>query len=218
MTKTTEQREKDLTDGVTWVVVTAWEKAISGFEKDLKAPIFMKSGNIAAFAAQYDKLQSTFNKQMDKKKSAIDGFDNAGDQLDKIGKEKGDLKKELEDVITDADASLKFADSPTPDRAITDWENAFKDHQDVSKEEKGIFDRWTKLSANEDKLYSDAIGKAKKELASANSELKASNDQLNALEKRMRDAVVAYSNTATSMNRQDIASAVRGFLAIFAKA
>ena len=98
------------------------------------------------------------------------------------------------------------------------WENDLKTFQDIGKEQKAVFDRWMKLNADYNKVVADAIAKAKKELAAASSALKSTNDQLNALEKRMRDAVAAYSNTATAMNWQDIAAAVRGFLAIFAKA
>ena len=105
MTKTAEQREKDLKAGPTWVVVTAWEKAISGFEKDLKAPIFLKGGNVAAFAAQYDTLQSAFNKHLDKKTAAADSFDSVQKQMDKIDAEILGLRKELVDIVVDENAS-----------------------------------------------------------------------------------------------------------------
>jgi chromosome segregation ATPase len=218
MTKTAEQREKDLKAGVTWVVVTAWEKAISGFEKDLKAPIFLKSGNVGALAGQYDALQSTFNKNIDKKTAAKDGFDDLSKQLDKTVAEVKGLYKELTDISADEAASIKTQDSDAPEDVIAHWENYLKEKQDATKEQKGVFDRWMKRVTDTLKIVADAIAKAKKELAAANAALKSTNDQLNALEKRMRDAVAAYSNTATSMNRQDIASAVRSFLAIFAKA
>ncbi len=84
MTKTAEQREKDLNAGPTWVVVTAWEKAIWGFEKDLRAPIFLKGGNVAAFAAQYDTLQSAFNKHLDKNTAAADSFDGVQKQWTRL--------------------------------------------------------------------------------------------------------------------------------------
>jgi len=217
MTKTAEQRETDLTKGVTWVVVTAWEKAISGFEKDLKAPIFLKCGNVGALASQYDALQSTFNKQIDKKTAALDGFDDVGKQLDNATTERDGLLKELGDITDDMNASVTMK-VDTPEATIASWENTLKEQQDINKEQKAVFDRWMKRGASDAKMISDAIAKAKKEFSAANAALKTTNDQLNALEKRMRDAVTAYSNTATSMNRQDIASAVRSFLAIFAKA
>lgn len=72
MTKTVEQREKDLKAGPTWDVASAWSKAIGGFEKELKAPIFLKSGNVAALAAQYDTLQSTVQ-QKPRQEDSSDG-------------------------------------------------------------------------------------------------------------------------------------------------
>lgn len=217
MTKTVEQREKDLKAGPTWDVANAWDQATSKFQKDLKAPIFLKSGNVAALATHYDTLQSTFNKNLDKKTAATAGFDDVGDKLDKGGDERDSLLKELTDIVDDQNASQNVK-ADTPESIIASWENTLKEQQDVNKEQKAVFERWMKRGASDEKMISDAIAKAKKEFSAANAALKTTNDQLNATEKRMRDAVTAYSNTATSMSRQDIASAVRSFLAIFAKA
>jgi chromosome segregation ATPase len=218
MTKTADQREKDLKDGPTWVVVTAWSQAISGVQKDLNAPIFLKSGNVGALADRYDKLQSEFNKNREKKSAAVDLFDTTNGQLDKIEKEVDGLAKEIGAIAKDENASVKTQTSDDPQAVITEWENTLKASQDQDKATKVVFDRWTKLNANYDKVMSDAIAKVKKDVAAAQAGLNSTNTQLNALEGEMRKVVGAYQNTATEMNRQDIASAVRGFLAIFAKA
>jgi archaellum component FlaC len=218
MTKTAEQREKDLKEGVTWVVVSAWSDAIAKVQKDLNAPIFLKSGNVGALADRYDKLQSEFNKNREKKEAATDLFDASADQLDKIEKELEGLAKELDDIAKDENASIKPRKSDDPQAVITEWENTLKAGQGQSKAEKAVFDRWTKLDANYEKVVSDAIAKVKKEVATAQAGLNSANSQLNALEGEMRKVVGAYQNTATEMNRQDIAAAVRSFLAIFAKA
>jgi archaellum component FlaC len=218
MTKTVEQREKDLTEGVTWVVATAWSQAVSKVQKDLNAPIFVKSGNVAALADRYDKLQNEFNRNLGKKKAAVDLFGASESQLDKMDKETTGLLKEITDIANDESASVKKQGSGDPQAVITEWENSLKACQGQSKANKAVFDRWMKLDANYEKVMSDAIGKVKKEFAAAQAGLNGTNNQLNALEGEMRRAVGAYQNTATEMDRQDIAAAVRSFLAIFAKA
>ena len=186
MTKTAEQREKDLKEGVTWVVATAWSNAISGVKKDIGAKIFLKSGNVEALADRYDKLQSEFNKNREKKTAAVDLFDAARTQMEKIDKEIEGLSKEITDIAKDESASVpKDQKSDEPQARITAWENGLRSNQDQDKAQKAVFDRWEKL---------------------------------NALEGEMRKVVGLYQNTATEMDRQDIASAVRSFLAIFAKA
>jgi hypothetical protein len=218
MTKTAEQREKDLKEGVTWVVVTAWEQAISGIENDLKAKIFMKSGNVGALADRYDKLQSEFNKHRDKKAEAVDLFEKAGDDITKSRKEYGDLLKEISDISKDESASVPEQKSDDPEAVIAAWENFLKATQGTDKAQKAVFARWEKLDASNEKTISDTVAKVKKEVAAAQTGMNSVNSQLNALEGEMRKVVGAYQNTATDMNRQDIASKVRGFLAIFAKA
>lgn len=218
MTKTADQREKDLKDGVTWVVVTAWSQAISDVKKDLNAPIFLKSGNVEALAGRYDKLQNEFNKSREKKTAAIDLFDTAVGQLEKIDKEMAGLLKEITDIADDENASIKAGSADDPQAVITEWENGLRATQDRDKATKAVFDRWTKVSSNAEKVMSDAITKVKKEIAATQGVLNSTNAQLNALEGEMRKAVGTYQNTATEMNRQDIATAVRSFLAIFAKA
>jgi len=218
MTKTVDQREKDLKDGPTYVVVSAWEQAISGVENDLKAKIFLKSGNVAALADRYDKLQSEFNKNRDKKREAVEHFEDVQDPLEKIDKEIAGLMKELSDIAKDESASVKKQTSEDPQAVITQWENYFRASQDQDKATKAVFDRWTKLNGTYEKTLSDTIAKVKKEVAAAQAGLNSTNSQLNALEGEMRKVVGAYQNTATDMNRQDIASKVRSFLAIFAKA
>lgn len=218
MTKTAEQREKDLKDGPTWVVVTAWSNAVSGVKKDIGAKIFLKSGNVEALADRYDKLQNEFNKNREKKTAAIDLFDPASAQLDKLDKEIAALDKELEDIVKDENASIKVQKSDDPQAVITEWENTLKASQDGDKAQKAVFDRWTKVNATYDKVIADTLAKVKKEMAAAQAGLNSTNSQLNALEGEMRKVVGLYQNTATEMDRQDIASAVRSFLAIFAKA
>ena len=218
MTKTVDQREKDLKEGVTWVVVTAWTDAISGVKKDLNAQIFLKSGNVGALADRYDKLQSEFNKNREKKSGTVDAFDTARSQLEKIDKEIDALEKQISDITKDENASVKAQKSDDPQAVITEWENNLRAGQDGDKALKSVFDQWTKLNNSYEKLLSDTIAKVKKDVAAAQGGMASVNTQLNALEGEMRKVVGVYQNTATEMNRQDIASAVRSFLAIFAKA
>jgi hypothetical protein len=177
-----------------------WGKAISGFEKDLKAPIFLKNGNVAALASAYDALQQKFVSEIKKMDAARDDFAELVKQVEDRAAAKAVSQKRLYDIVGDANALLQRY----PDKAdqIAIWETWFKDVEDGQKQEKAVFDQWTKLSANIETVISAAIAKAKKDRGSQ--EIGATNDQLNALEKRMRDMVAAYSNTATSINGQDI--------------
>jgi hypothetical protein len=216
MTKTVDQREKDM-KGVTWNMVTAWEEAVSKVQKDLNAPIFLKNGNVGVLAARFDKLQVEFNKSREKKNGATDLFGATKDELTKGGKERADLLKEIGDIATDENASVKRIGSDAAQDLIPEWENLLRASQDKGKAQKAVFDRWMKTNANSEKVITDVVAKVKKEVAAAQGELSSTNSQLNGLESEMRKVVGAYQNVATDMNRQDIASAVRSFLAIFAK-
>jgi hypothetical protein len=218
MTKTADQREKDLKEGVTSSVASAWSDAASKFQKDLNAPIFLKNGNVAALVARYDKLQEEFDKSRVKKKLSVDVFEAADSQIEKFSTEGEGLLKELTDIANDESASYTVKDADDPQAVITNWENALKAGQGTNKAQKAVFARWEKLGASVEKIAADAIAKAKKEVASAQAVLNSTNSQLNATEGEIRKVIGLYQNVATDMNRQDIASAVRGFLAIFAKA
>lgn len=217
MTKNVDQREKDL-KRITFLVVSAWLGAISSVKKDLDAKIFQKSGNVETLAGRYDKLQDEFNKQRERKTGAIELFESADAQLEKISQELDGLLKEITDIAKDEGASVKTRDSDDPQAVITEWDNLLKVAQGESKAVKAVFDRWGKLGTNAEKLISDTLAKVKKEVAAGQAGMNSINSQLNALEEEMRKLVGVYGNTATEMNRQDIAAAVRSFLAIFAKA
>jgi len=195
-------------------VASEWRKAISGFEKDLKAPVFLKNGNVAALASQYDALQQKFIGEMKKMAAASDDFADLVKQVEQRRAAKDVLQKKLDGIVGGANAPLDHY--PDINDLIAIWETWFKDVQRGHKEEKAVFDQWTKLSANIETVIAAAIATAKRDRGSE--DIGATNDQLNALEKRMQDTAAAYSNTATSINRQDIASAMRKFLAVLAKA
>jgi hypothetical protein len=195
-------------------VASEWGKAISGFEKDLKAPIFLKNGDVTALASAYDALQQKFVSEIKRMDAARDDFADLVKLVDERDAAKAVLQKRLSDIVGDANAPLHRY--PDPADLIAIWETWFKAVADRQKEEKAVFDQWTKLNANIETVIAAAFAKAKKDRGSQ--DISATNDQLNALEKRMRDMVAAYSNTATSINRQDIASAVKKILAVFGKA
>ena len=87
--------------------------------------------------------------------------------------------------------------------------------QELIKADKAVFDRWTKVNASREKMVADTNAQIKKDLTAAKAAMASTNTQMNALEGEIRKAVGSYNATATDMNRQDIASAVRGFLAAF---
>ena len=105
-------------------VASEWGKAISGFEKDLKAPIFLKNGNVAALASQYDALQQKFVSEIKRMDAARDDFANLVKQVDERKAAKAVLQKRLFDIVGDANARL----DRYPDIAdlIAIWETWFK--------------------------------------------------------------------------------------------
>jgi len=74
-----------------------------------------------------------------------------------------------------------------------------------------------KLNDNYLKSMSDTISKVRKELDAAKSAMNSANADLNSLEAQMRAAVVNYDKVAISMNRPEIAKAVRSFIEVFGK-
>jgi chromosome segregation ATPase len=212
MTKTVEQRDKDAANAES--LTNAWAAATLKFQKDLAAPIFSKSGNVGALVIRYDKLQDEFAKNRNRKAAATDLIKPVSEKLAKAKKELEDLLKELTDAANDERATIKDT-ADDADAALAQGESYLKALQELDKADKAVFDRWTKVNANREKLVSDANAQMKKELTAAKAGMASANTQLNASEGEIRKVVGSYNATATDMNRQDIASAVRGFLAAF---
>jgi chromosome segregation ATPase len=218
MAKTVDQRVKELNDGVTWVIANNWDNAIAKFQKELNAPNFKSLGSMAGLAANFDKAQSTFEQNVKKKDDAKKLFESAAAPLAKMHTQTDGFKKDLDDIVKDAAAARKqIADADNVDDMLKNAEETLKAQEDVNKERKSIFDNWMKVDVNHAKVIADTIAKVKKEVAAAQAALNSSNTQLNSLETQIRALVVKYENTARSMDREDIAAAVRGFLHVFGK-
>lgn len=214
MARSVEQRIKELVEPTTRAYLVAdWTSNTSGFSKELNAPIFKKSGDVAALAKRYDTAADNFINSAKKKDDAKKLFEASQAPMAKSVKEFVGLKKELEDISSDENASLKLiADAAKTEDILSNWEEGLKAQQDLNKLRKTIFDRMLKCGEEYAKQQVDTIGKVKKEIATVQASLAGANNEMNALEAQIRAIIVNYQKTALEMDRKDIADAVRGYL------
>ena len=217
MAKTVEQRIKELVTPTTrCYLVTNWTEMSSPYQKELNAPIFKGQGDVAALAKRYDAAADNFIKFDKQKDDAKKLFDDGTTALGKIKTQSDGLKKELEEVATDAGAAKQTVNNATKvEDMLNNWEETVKVMVDLNKERKAIFDRMSKLGEDYLKSLNDTIGKVKKAVDAAKSGLNSSNTELNALEGQIRSIIVKYQKTALDMDRKEIADAVRGFVTLF---
>lgn len=219
MAKSVEQRTKELVEPTTrCYLVSNWSEATSAHSKDLNAPIFKKLGDIAGLANRYDAAADNFIKFDKKKDDAKKLFDSGKPNVDKFGKQLEGLKKELDDIVKDEQASLsKVKDATKVEDHLNNWEELLKGQHDLNRERKAIFDRMLKVGEEVAKARSDVIASVKKEVDAAKAALTSTNNELNTLEAQIRTAVINYQKTAIDMDKRDIADAVRGFLGVFGR-
>lgn len=217
MAKTSADRSKTLHDGPTWVLETNWEQQTDKYQKELSAPNFRAKGNMVALAKEFDVAQNKFVAAMYKKDKATDIYETAQGELEKLEAQMGGIDKKIGDIVNDEAASVKFADAQSVEEITKNWEKTLTVNQSLDKEAKSLFDSQLKVYLDYTKKIADTIAQVKKEVATQQSAMDSANAQLNGLETRMRATVDAYAGVANSMNRPEIATAVRSFLAIFAK-
>lgn len=218
MAKSVDQRTKEMNEDRIFNFVNNWDSDTGKFKKELDAPNFRSQGNMVALCASFDKAQSTFEQNMQRKEDAKKFFDAGQAQLEKGRAQQDSFKKDLDDIVADAAKSRNTVDDADKvEDILKNWEETLKAQQDLNKERKSIFDNWIKADANHLKVITDTIDKVKKEINAAKSVLESTNAQLNGLESQIRALVTKYDNTARSMNRPEIGAAVRGFLHVFGK-
>jgi chromosome segregation ATPase len=215
MASTVEQRLKDLTDPTT--LASDWAGIKSGF-KELDAPIFRSAGDLAGATKRYDAATKTFLDFAKKKDDAKDIFAAGAPVLQSLGAKIDDMKKEIDDTGADAATTIKeIADAKTVEDGLLNSTESIKAQQDLNKERKAIFDSLMKLYDSYLKQMIDTRDKVKAAVDAANAGLTRANADLVTLEAQIRNSVVAYQKVALSMNRKDIADAVRKLSADFGK-
>jgi chromosome segregation ATPase len=215
MASTVDQRLKDLTEPST--LASDWAGIKSSF-KELDAPIFRSAGDLAGATKRYDAAAKTFLDFVKKKDDAKDIFATIKPQMDSIGTKIDDMKKEIQDTGEDAATTIKkIVDPQTVEEGLQNVTEYVKAQQDLNKERKAIFDTLNKLYESYLKALIETRDKVKAALDAANAGLNRANSELVALEAQIRNAVVAYQKVAISMNRKDIADAVRKLSADFGK-
>lgn len=214
MATTVEERIKEM-DAAQREIAPAWDKAIVKFQKDIAAPAFKKNGDIRALAQHFDSVQSKFEGTRNAREDAGDLIEAGWTEFMKMGARTAGLENQLKTLFDDARASVKSTQSKTLDDRLNGWEELLKEHRDLNKEKKNIFDEIVKVGADRVKMISDTSAKVQAAMKSANERLATYNTELNRAEEQIRSAAVKYQKTANDMSRQDIADAVRGFLKVF---
>jgi chromosome segregation ATPase len=214
MAKTREQRTKELTKPS--AVRAAWG-AINAKYKEFNAPIFLKLGNIAGRAQDYDNATKAFldaaKKKEDSKKLSADIVK----QVKTVDTRVDGLNKERDSVKADEEASMKEMGGDTPEDYLEALDNSMKKQQDVNKATQSIFDNIIKALDSRVKAMSDGYDKLEKAVNDANSALDQANKDIDAAEQDIRKFVRAYYATALDMNKKDMADAVNKLIAEFGK-
>jgi hypothetical protein len=214
MGKTREQRAKELTKPS--AVRAAWG-AVNAKYKELNAPIFLKLGNIAGSAKDYDDATKAFLDAVKKKGETIKIFDECAKQKETVAKKFDGLNKELDSVKDDEKASLKTSGGTDPEDYLERLENLVKGQEDLNKARQSIQDNLMKTAESIVKLYVDAQDKMEKAINTANSDLDKANKDMDVAEQDIRKCVRAYYSTALDMNKKDMADAVNKLLTEFGK-
>ena len=82
MARSVEQRIKELVEPNTRAyAVTNWNDSTSNFAKDLNAPIFKKSGDVASLAKKFDVAGDNFIAASKKKDDSKSLFDTSNDAM-----------------------------------------------------------------------------------------------------------------------------------------
>lgn len=214
MGKTRDQRAKELTKPS--AVRAAWG-AVNAKYKELNAPIFLKLGNIAGRAKDYDDASKGFLDAMKKREESVKIADDCKKQLDANGKKIDDLNKELDSTKDDLEASLKVAGGGQAEDWLETLDNSIKVQQDMNKAKETIFDNLVKAQDARLKVLTDAHDKMEKAIDSANADLDKANKDMDAAENDIRKFIRSYYATALDMNKKDMADAVNKLVTEFGK-
>ncbi|MBL0086642.1 MAG: hypothetical protein IPP44_08135 [Ideonella sp.] len=212
MAKTPDQRVQELKGGVMWVLANVWDAETSKVRKDLDASAYK---TIAGLAKRFDAAQDKFSQGIDKKDKSKDIFKKLSGDLEKTINQIDALHQTLEELRTDAEATVKNKSGDSLDDLISEWEEGLKENQAVTKEQKACFDQLTKLNESMNKVLADTLGKARAQADAVKSEMSSANNELNALEAQIRSAVISSEAAAIKQNKLDVAKAVKAVLKVF---
>jgi len=211
---TVDERIREM-DAARREIEAAWDKAVAKFQKDIAAPAFKKIGDIKALAHEFDVVQSKFEGTRNTRDDAEQLIEDGWTEFIKLGARTQTLQVQLTRIFDDARASVKSRPPKTLEDKLNNWDELLKEHRDLNKETKDIFDEILKVGADRVKMISDTGAKVQAAMKSGNSRLASFNAELNGLEDQIRSAVMKYQKAALDINRKDTADAVRGFLKVF---
>ena len=213
--KTREQRTKELTTPS--AVRAAWG-AINAKYKDFNAPIYLKIGNIAGRAKDYDDGTTLFLDTVKKKQDDTKKFlDDTLKQYDTQGKKIEDLKKEIDSTRDYMRAGKKLSGGAEPEDMLERIDELAKGTDDLISERQSIFDNLMKAYQAMEKLLSDARDKMEKTIDTANATLDKANKDIDAAELDIRKYVRGYYQNALDNGKKDMADAVNKLLGEFGK-
>lgn len=215
MAKTSEQRTKELTKPS--AVRAAWG-AINAKYKDFNAPIFLKIGNIAGRAKDYDDATKEFLDAARKKKDdATKIFGDMKKQWDSGSDKIDGLIKEINDTRDDANAGQKLSGGAEPEDCLEAAGETVKTAENLLEERQSIVDNLMKAYKARLDQGSDQQDKLQKVIDTANATMDKANKDIDAAEQDIRKFVRAYYSTALDMGKKDMADAVNKLIGEFGK-
>jgi methyl-accepting chemotaxis protein len=215
MAKTREQRAKELTKPS--AVRAAWG-AINAKYKDFNAPIFLKIGNIAGRAKDYDDASKDFLDAGKKKKDdAAKIFGDMKKQWDTNSDKIDGLLKEISDTRDDETAGKKLSGGDEPEDWLESAGETAKMAEDLIEERQSIVDNLMKAYKVRLQQTSDQQDKLQKTIDTANATMDKANKDMDAAEQDIRKFVRGYYSTALDMDKKDMADAVNKLIGEFGK-
>jgi methyl-accepting chemotaxis protein len=215
MAKTREQRAKELTKPS--AVRAAWG-AINAKYKDFNAPIFLKIGNIAGRAKDYDDATKQFLDAIKKKKDDTTKIYTEGQKQWATGSDKIDgLIKEVSDTADDARAGKKVSGGDDPEDMLESMDESVKMAENLISERQSIVDNLMKAYKARLQQATDAQDKLQKTIDTANAAMDKANKDIDAAEQDIRKFVRGYYTTALDMGKKEMADAVNKLIGEFGK-
>jgi chromosome segregation ATPase len=215
LAKSREQRTKELTKPS--AVRAAWG-AINGKYKDLNAPIFLKIGNIAARAKDYDDATKDFLDAIKKKNDDAAKIYNEVKKQWGSGSDKIDgLIKEITDTRDDAEAGRKLAGGDGPEDWLEMVDENVKTAENLISERQSIVDNLMKAYKTRLQQLSDGQDKLQKTIDTANAAMDKANKDIDSAEQDIRKFVRGYYTTALDMDKKEMADAVNKLIGEFGK-
>ena len=215
MAKTREQRTKELTKPS--AVRAAWG-AINAKYKDFNAPIFLKIGNIAGRAKDYDDATKAFLDTVKKKKDdTVKMVDELQKQWNSSSDKIDGLIKEIASTGDDATAGKKLSGGDEPEDTLESVEEGVKIADTLLPERQSFVDNLMKAYKTRLPQASDGRDKLQKTIDTANSTLDKANKDMDSAEQDIRKFVRGYYKTALDMDKKDMADAVNKLIGEFGK-